>query len=108
MRGALAEYRSVTSDINASILASRLRALFAFITTPFSHVWRFARRDSNTAGRSDEFLDYLTTFPRQQIVPAPHNLHVGSLSNLLLYSVSAIPSEVSFERDTMMDTRGTI
>jgi hypothetical protein len=35
--GALAEYRSVTSDINASILASRLRALFAFMTTPLSH-----------------------------------------------------------------------
>src|ERR1035437_8758118 len=36
MWGALAEYRSVTSDINISILASRLRALFAFMTTPFS------------------------------------------------------------------------
>src|ERR1017187_2030888 len=30
------EYRSATSDINASILASRLRALFAFMTTPLS------------------------------------------------------------------------
>src|SRR5450759_5871684 len=36
MWGALAEYRSVTSDINISILASRLRALFAFMTPPFS------------------------------------------------------------------------
>jgi hypothetical protein len=36
MWGALAEYRSVTSDINASILASRLRALFVFMTTPLS------------------------------------------------------------------------
>src|ERR1019366_8038879 len=36
MPGAL-EYRSVTSDINASILAIRLRALFVFMTTPFSH-----------------------------------------------------------------------
>ena len=38
--GSLAEYRSVTSDINASTLASRLSALFAFMTTPLSHVWR--------------------------------------------------------------------
>src|ERR1022692_1429922 len=30
------EYRSATSDINASILASRLRAFFAFMTTPLS------------------------------------------------------------------------
>src|ERR1035441_9606365 len=37
MWGALAEYRSVTSDINASILASRLRALFVFMTTPIVH-----------------------------------------------------------------------
>jgi hypothetical protein len=29
--GALAEYRSITLEINASILAGRLRALFAFI-----------------------------------------------------------------------------
>src|ERR1035441_6057608 len=36
MWGAL-EYRSVISDINASILASRLRALFVFMTTPYSH-----------------------------------------------------------------------
>jgi hypothetical protein len=34
MWGALAKYRSVTSDINASILFSRFRALFAFMTTP--------------------------------------------------------------------------
>src|ERR1017187_1806146 len=38
MWGTLAEYRSVTSNIDASILASRLRALFAFMTTPLSHV----------------------------------------------------------------------
>src|SRR5208283_4840811 len=31
------EYRSATSDINPSILASRLRALFVFMTTPFTH-----------------------------------------------------------------------
>jgi hypothetical protein len=37
MWGALSEYRSITSDINTSILASRLRALFAFMTTPFRH-----------------------------------------------------------------------
>ena len=34
MWGALGEDRSVTSDINASILAMRLRTFFAFITTP--------------------------------------------------------------------------
>src|ERR1017187_5058871 len=34
MWGALAEYRSVTSDINASIFAMRLRIFFAFMTTP--------------------------------------------------------------------------
>jgi hypothetical protein len=33
MWGALAEDRSVTFNINASILASRLRTLFAFMTT---------------------------------------------------------------------------
>jgi hypothetical protein len=34
MWGALTEDRSVTSDINASILAMRLRTFFAFMTTP--------------------------------------------------------------------------
>jgi hypothetical protein len=33
MWGALADDRSVTFNINASILASRLRTLFAFMTT---------------------------------------------------------------------------
>jgi hypothetical protein len=36
MWGALGEDRSVTSDSNASILLSRFRALFAFMTTPLS------------------------------------------------------------------------
>src|ERR1035441_3860981 len=35
MWAALTEYRSVTSDISASILASRLSALFVFMTIPF-------------------------------------------------------------------------
>jgi hypothetical protein len=42
MWSALDEYRSVTPDINASILASRLRALFAFMTTPLGHVWQWS------------------------------------------------------------------
>src|ERR1039458_9302349 len=43
MLGALPEYRSITSDINSSILANRLRALFAFITTPL--VVAFSERE---------------------------------------------------------------
>jgi hypothetical protein len=37
MWGALADDRSFTSEINASILAIRLRTFFAFMTTP-THV----------------------------------------------------------------------
>src|ERR1039458_4725523 len=36
MSGAL-EYRFVTSEINPSILESRLRAFFVFMNTPFSY-----------------------------------------------------------------------
>jgi hypothetical protein len=43
MRGVLAEYRSVKSDISASILASRLRALFAFMT--ILSVWFYSAAD---------------------------------------------------------------
>ena len=54
MWGALAEDRSVTSDINASILAIRLRIFFAFMTTLSVHVHSADLCCRSTHGR-DEF-----------------------------------------------------
>jgi hypothetical protein len=41
-----------------------------------------------------EFRDYLTTFPRQQIVPGPHNTARGLFEQSVLCSASATAFEI--------------
>jgi hypothetical protein len=48
MWGALAEDRSATFDINASILAIRLRILFAFTTAPLRVISDMLHDSHNT------------------------------------------------------------
>ncbi|HEY4359564.1 MAG TPA: hypothetical protein VGN17_01280 [Bryobacteraceae bacterium] len=50
-RTALAEHRSATSDVHASILASRLRTLFGFTTVPS---FTFGKTLTRTSGLSEQ------------------------------------------------------